>query len=54
MYGFSGTPFKNNILADKTVQGLFGDVLMSASNEDMQKIGVSLTPIVKMYEVEGD
>ena len=54
VYGFSGTPFKKMGLADKTVYGLFGDILMEVSNEDMQKIGVSLTPVVKMYEVECD
>jgi len=52
-FGFSGTPLKNDNLADLTLIGATGPVLVDIPNSELIEQGISAEPFIEMYNVDG-
>lgn len=52
-FGFSGTPLKNEELADLTLIGATGPVLVDIPNSELIEQGISAEPFIEMYNIDG-
>lgn len=52
-FGLSGTPLEHDRVRNMQLVGLLGPVIKQVSNADLIKTGVTATPIVYMYKIEG-
>lgn len=50
-FGFSGTPLKNDVLADMQLQAVTGSVLFRVSNEKLIAEGYSAKPEIRVYKL---
>ena len=53
-YGFSGTPLKDDVLADMKLMSVTGRVIVDVSNKDLIEQGFSAVPIVYMHDIIAD
>lgn len=53
-YGFSGTPLKDDVLADLKLMSVTGRVIVDVSNMDLIEQGFSAVPIVYMHDIIAD
>ena len=53
-YGFSGTPLKNDVLADLKLMSVTGRVIVDVSNMDLIEQGFSAVPIIYMHDIISD